>query len=33
MTFGELDENIKNKISHRAMALEKLKKEILEFLI
>lgn len=33
MTFGELDENIKNKISHRAMALEKLKKEIREFLI
>lgn len=27
-TFGELDEEIKNKISHRAKALEGLKKEI-----
>lgn len=27
-TFGELDEEIKNKISHRAKALEQLKKEI-----
>ncbi|NLK62970.1 MAG: XTP/dITP diphosphatase [Fusobacteria bacterium] len=33
MTFGELDENIKNKISHRAMALDKLKLEIKKFLL
>lgn len=31
-TFGELDENIKNKISHRAKALEKLREKILQLL-
>ncbi|BDU50350.1 XTP/dITP diphosphatase [Haliovirga abyssi] len=31
-TFGELDEKLKNNISHRANAMKKLDKEILEFL-
>jgi len=31
-TFGELDEDIKNKISHRAMALNKLKEKIKDFI-
>lgn len=31
-TFGELEENIKNKISHRAMALEKLRSKMIKIL-
>jgi len=31
MTFGEIDPNVKNKISHRANALEKLKESLREY--
>jgi len=31
MTFGEIDPNVKNKISHRANALEKLKERLGEY--